>query len=119
MPKGGIDDFFFYRLAPIGVCSLVAARIADMDDILKATEKLGLYILTVIGGLIIHALVVLPLVFFVVTRKNPFTFMKGLTDALMTAFGISSRFVYSVETLKHKFRFQNVHGIVKSLKLHI
>ena len=84
------------RLAPIGVCSLVAFRIAGMDGILSAMGKLGLYIVTVICGLFIHSLVVLPLAFFVVTRKNPYAFMYGLRDALMTAFGIASRFVAQI-----------------------
>ncbi|KAJ7390283.1 Excitatory amino acid transporter 2 [Desmophyllum pertusum] len=77
-------------LAPVGVCSLVAARIAAMDDVLIALAKLGLYMVTVMCGLLIHSLIVIPLVFFVVTRKNPYVFMKGLREALMTAFGISS-----------------------------
>ena len=85
--------FFFFRIAPIGVCSLAAARVAGMDDILKTMGKLGLYIVTVLCGLFVHALIVLPVVFFVFTRKNPYTFMKGVSDALMTAFGIASRFV--------------------------
>ncbi len=71
----------------------MASRIAGMDDILSTMEKLAFYMLTVICGLFIHSLVVLPLVFFAVTRKNPYAFMKGLRDALMTAFGIASRFV--------------------------
>ncbi len=84
---------FYFRLAPIGVCSLVAARIAAMDDIVEAMGKLGLYMVTVLCGFLVHSLIVIPLVFFVVTRKNPYDFMKGLKEALMTAFGISSRFV--------------------------
>lgn len=74
---------------------MVAARIAAMDDIVKAIGKLGLYMVTVLGGLFIHSLLVLPLVFFAFTRKNPYVFMKGLREALMTAFGISSRFANS------------------------
>ena len=85
--------FSYFRLAPIGVCSLVSSRIAAMDDIVKAMGKLGLYMVTVLCGFLIHSLIVIPLIFFVVTRKNPYVFMKGLKEALMTAFGISSRFV--------------------------
>ena len=80
----------------MAVCSLVAARIAAMEDVLDVIGKLGLYIVTILCGLLIHALVLLPLVFFVITRNNPYKFMIGVGDALMTAFGIASRFVTSV-----------------------
>lgn len=82
--------FFEMWLAPIGVCSLVAARVGGMKDILGTIQKLVFYMLTVICGQLIHSLIVLPLVFFIFTRKNPYVFMRGLTDALMTAFGIAS-----------------------------
>ena len=75
------------------MCSLVAARIAAMDDVQGVIGKLALYIVTDLCALLIHALVLLPLIFFVITRKNPYRFMKGVGDALMTAFGIASRFV--------------------------
>ena len=75
------------------MCSLVASRIAGVDDVLSAIEKLALYIVTVLCGLLVHSLIVLPLVFFIFTRKNPYSFLKGLRDAMMTAFGIASRFV--------------------------
>ena len=91
-------DFYGCRLAPLGVCSLVASRVAGMDDILGTLEKLTFYMLTVICGLFIHSLITLPLVFFVVTRKNPYSFMKGLRDALMTAFGIASRYEVKISS---------------------
>ena len=84
---------WFPRLAPVAVCSLVAARIAAMEDVLNVIGKLALYLVTILCGLLIHSLVLLPLVFFVITRNNPYRFMKGVGDALMTAFGIASRFV--------------------------
>lgn len=103
--------FFFFvslhqRLAPIGVCSLVAARVGGMKDILGTMQKLVFYMLTVICGQLIHSLVVLPLVFFIFTRKNPYVFMRGLTDALMTAFGIASRCVR--RTFVAVFVYRNV-----------
>lgn len=76
--------------SPIGVCSLIAARVARMDDILGSMQKLGMFIVTDTIGLIIHTLVVLPIIYFAFTRKNPYTFIKGLRDALMTALGIAS-----------------------------
>ena len=75
------------------MCSLVAARIAAMDDVQGTIGKLALYIVTDLCALLIHALVLLPFIFFVITRKSPYRFMRGVGDALMTAFGIASRFV--------------------------
>ncbi|KAL9964502.1 hypothetical protein ACROYT_G028153 [Oculina patagonica] len=76
--------------SPIGVCSMIAARVAEMEDVWLSMQKLGMFIATVSIGLVIHTLVILPIVYFTVTRKNPYVFIKGLRDALMTAFGIAS-----------------------------
>ena len=80
-----------HRFSPIGICSLIAAKVAGMDDVLTALNMVGMYMVTIISGLLIHALVVLPAVYLVVTRRNPFQFLVGMRDALVTAFGISSR----------------------------
>lgn len=51
---------------------------------------LAMYMFTVLLGLGIHALITLPLLFFVLTKKNPFTFMRGLLQAWITALGTAS-----------------------------
>ncbi|EDO39457.1 predicted protein, partial [Nematostella vectensis] len=76
--------------APIGVCSLIAAQMASMEDIMGSLSMLGLYMATVIAGLLAHALFILPLLFIIATRRNPLTFICGMRDALLTAFGTSS-----------------------------
>ncbi|KAL9964511.1 hypothetical protein ACROYT_G028162 [Oculina patagonica] len=76
--------------APVGICSLIAQRVASMEDIGEELSRLALFIVTVMVGLTIHAFIILPLIFFVVRRTNPFVFMYGMKDAFMTAFGISS-----------------------------
>jgi len=53
-------------------------------------SKLGLYMVTVITGLIIHAAVILPLMYFIVTRKNPFVFFRGVLHAWVTALATAS-----------------------------
>lgn len=82
----------FSRFSPIGICSLIAGKLAGMEDIKDNLESLGLYMLTVIVGLLIHALFTLPIIYFVIVRKNPLHFFFGMGSALLTAFGTSSRF---------------------------
>ncbi|XP_063772565.1 excitatory amino acid transporter 1-like [Pseudophryne corroboree] len=76
--------------APIGIMFLISGKILEMDDLLVMGGQLGMYTITVIIGLLIHALVVLPLLFFIVTRRNPWPFIGGLLQALVTALGTSS-----------------------------
>ncbi|XP_072261291.1 excitatory amino acid transporter 1-like isoform X2 [Pyxicephalus adspersus] len=76
--------------APIGILFLISGKILEMDDLLVMGGQLGMYTITVIIGLLIHALIVLPLLFFIVTRRNPWPFIAGLLQALVTALGTSS-----------------------------
>lgn len=63
-----------------------------MEDITAMGSQLGMYTITVICGLFVHATIVLPLLYFIITRKNPFVFIAGLLQALVTALGTSSRY---------------------------
>ncbi|MBN3299974.1 excitatory amino acid transporter 3 [Amia ocellicauda] len=84
---------------PIGIMFLIAGKIIEVDD-WDIFRKLGLYMVTVLSGLAIHAIVCLPLLYFIFVRKNPFTFALGMAQALVTALMISS----SSATLPVTFR---------------
>ncbi|XP_063068784.1 solute carrier family 1 member 3b [Engraulis encrasicolus] len=76
--------------APIGILFLIAGKIVEMDDITQMGGQLGMYTVTVIIGLMIHGMIVLPTLYFLITRKNPLIFITGLLQALITALGTSS-----------------------------
>ncbi|CAN8022811.1 unnamed protein product [Ixodes persulcatus] len=93
--------------SPFGIMSLIIGKIMSIKDLALTAAQLGLYMLTVITGLLIHGCITLPLIFFLITRKNPFTFFKGMLQAWITALGTAS----SAATLPVTFRCleENLH----------
>ena len=57
-------------LMPLGVCSIVAARVAGACDPARALSALGKYVFAVLLGLGIHGLVALPAMFHAATARN-------------------------------------------------
>ncbi|XP_075453104.1 excitatory amino acid transporter 3 [Ascaphus truei] len=84
---------------PIGILFLIAGKIIEVND-WEIFRKLGMYMATVLSGLAIHSAIILPLIYLVIVRKNPFRFAMGMAQALLTALMISS----SSATLPVTFR---------------
>lgn len=78
--------------SPFGILCLVSSNIIKIDDMAKTASRLSIYMATVILGLIIHSMFTIQLLYFAITRKNPFKFLKGMLQAWLTAIGTASRY---------------------------
>jgi len=78
--------------APIGVFALIASKLGQNgggEAFLAQIQSLLVYVLTVISGLLTHALV-LCTALFIITRRSVFDYLKHMATALMTAFSTAS-----------------------------
>jgi Na+/H+-dicarboxylate symporter len=76
------------RFAPIGVFALVAQQVARTG--VEVFIPLAGYTLTVVGALIIHFLITLPLLLFFIGSIHPGAHFKAMSAALLTAFSTQS-----------------------------
>ncbi|XP_035528620.1 excitatory amino acid transporter 3-like [Morone saxatilis] len=84
---------------PVGVLFMIASHVIKVHD-WETTYKLGKFMAVVVIGLIIHAVLVLPTLYLLCVRRNPWGIIKGVSPALLTAVLISS----SSATLPITFR---------------
>ncbi|XP_056602733.1 excitatory amino acid transporter 2a isoform X3 [Triplophysa dalaica] len=86
--------------SPVGIACLICGKIISINDLEMVARQLGMYMVTVIVGLFIHGAIFLPTIYFVIVRKNPFSFFMGIFQAWVTALGTAS----SAGTLPVTFR---------------
>ncbi len=80
-------------VGPIGVFGLVAGRLANaggLDGIIALLVGLGLFTITVLLGLAIHAGIILGLILHFGGQRNPLTYVRALGAALTSAFATAS-----------------------------
>ena len=76
------------KLAPICIMALLIKLVMTQDfSLLMILIK---FISLVIGTILLHALVVLPMILYLVTGMTPIKFWRGAREALITAFATSS-----------------------------
>lgn len=78
--------------APIGVFGLVAKVIADIEpeQVSELAQSLGLFFVTVLLSLFIHAFLTLPLVLRFIAGINPLRLFQAMAPAMLTAFSTAS-----------------------------
>ncbi|KAK1934468.1 Excitatory amino acid transporter 4 [Phytophthora citrophthora] len=79
------------KFTPIAICSLLAAAIADSEDLRVLLRSVALYCLCVICGLGVHMLVFYPLMLRTFVRHaNPFDWMSKMVRAQLFALACAS-----------------------------
>ncbi|NOS98133.1 MAG: dicarboxylate/amino acid:cation symporter [Methylotenera sp.] len=76
------------HLAPLGIMALLIKLVAVQDAAMLST--LVTFVGVVVGTLLLHGAVILPLILYLFTGKSPLWFWQGAREALMTAFATSS-----------------------------
>ncbi|MFC1574906.1 dicarboxylate/amino acid:cation symporter [Gemmatimonadota bacterium] len=103
--------------APLGVFGINARIMATTG--FEAFRSLGFYFVIVLVGLFIHAAVTLPLLVYLVTRKNPYRHFMGMPPALITAFSTGSTIVTLPLTMKAVTEHSGVSDKISSFVLPI
>jgi len=76
------------KLTPVGVFSLISYVVADQGiDVIIGLWK---YILVVLLVLLIHGLITLPLILSVLTKINPYQYLKAVREVPLMAFSTAS-----------------------------
>jgi len=77
--------------APVGILALIGGIVAkNRESVDELAAALGLYALTVIIGLLIHAVITLPTILRFFARRKPFAYFVNMGQALTTAFTTAS-----------------------------
>jgi Na+/H+-dicarboxylate symporter len=86
-------------VSPVGIASIIAARVISTCSLSSMAERycalgdlarlisvfdimcsMGLFMFTVVFSLAVHTLAVLPLLYFILTRRNPYSFMRAMSQ---------------------------------------
>ncbi|KAH9518859.1 Excitatory amino acid transporter 2 [Bulinus truncatus] len=90
---------WFVWLTPIGVSSLIAIAFLQTADLDSAVRSLGMFSLSVLSALAIHQFILLPAIYFVFIRENPYKFLWTLGRPWLVTFAAASSAVAIPETL--------------------
>ncbi len=79
------------KLVPYGVFGLIAGRLGQAGpEFWQLLSGIALYAVTVVVGLLIHGVIVLPILLKVFAKRSPWAYTQGMAESLMTAFSTAS-----------------------------
>ncbi|CZT19396.1 related to excitatory amino acid transporter [Ramularia collo-cygni] len=103
---------FLIKLAPIGVFFLILSNLLRLN-IADVGQNLGVLIGASVAGMFIHLFIMLPIIFFAFTRRNPYTWWMKHSPAWITAWGSAS----SAATLPVTMRCLRKNGVAEPIVL--
>ncbi len=102
---------FVIALAPVGIAALIARLLATTGpDVLWGVAG---YAAIVAAALALHFFVTLPLLFWLLTRRNPYRLMHAMAATLVTAFSTASSagtLAMTLEQTEHRVGVDNKVG---------
>jgi Na+/H+-dicarboxylate symporter len=105
---------FIIRFTPLGVLGIIAVVVAEnmgeSGALAGVAQRLGLYMITVITALAIHAFITLPLLLWFIGGINPLKHFRAVATPLITAFSTSSSSAtlpLTLNALEHKAGVSN------------
>lgn len=102
---------FIIRFTPLGILGIVSGEVArNSDKLANLAGSMAIYMLTVIIGLTIHAVITLPLILRLVARVKPLKHINNMATPLLTAFSTvssSATLPLTMEAVEHKSGVSN------------
>ncbi|KAK6194908.1 hypothetical protein SNE40_000441 [Patella caerulea] len=80
----------FFWAGPIGIASLIAASIAPVENMAQVFSQLGWFVLCCVVGIILHQFLVIPVIYVVIVRRNPYKYMLSHIKAILLGFASTS-----------------------------
>lgn len=78
------------NFTPICIMFLLIGQVARARDLSSMAGELFMYSSAVITALVVHGFILLPLVYYLITKQSPIKFLLNMLEALVASFATSS-----------------------------
>ncbi|XP_039283949.1 excitatory amino acid transporter 2 isoform X1 [Nilaparvata lugens] len=78
-------------LTPLGVGSIICAKIITIVNLSQTLLQLSWFIFTVALGVLIYQFVIIQLIYYLIVRKNPYQYYLTFGPSIITAFATASK----------------------------